>query len=445
MAKQWKEEIKMASDIIKPKILKGFRDNLPSLEAVRKKTITILEKSFTRYGFLPIDTPVLEYTEVLLGKGGGETDKQVYRFLDHGERDVSMRFDLTVPFARYMAQHRTELYLPFKRYHIGKVWRGENTQRGRFREFMQCDFDIVGVDSISSDFEILLLMKTALEDLGLHKFTIHLSNREFFNSFLQHLALGDCGVEILRTIDKVAKIGEEKVTELLGATVSKDAADTIMAFIRMEEDWATTLHKCEELAGGPSEQSNYIRTLFSYIEELGMSEFYTFNPSITRGLDYYTGVVFETFLTDYYEIGSVCSGGRYNNLASLYTKEELPGVGASIGLDRLLAALEHLNIEIQTEGTVTVLILCLDENLVPHYHKLAETLRNEEISCEVYPTKRKLAQQFQFAEKKGIPYALICGEDEYEAQKINIKELTTRISYDSITLSEAITILKARN
>lgn len=438
------EERKMASDIIKPCVLKGFRDTLPDFEIQRKSIISILEKTFEGYGFLPIDTPVLEYTEVLLGKGGGETDKQVYQFQDHGGRDVSMRFDLTVPFARYMAQHRTELYLPFKRYHIAKVWRGENTQRGRFREFMQCDFDIVGADTLSSDFEILLLMKAAFQALGICRFSIHLSNRELFNRFLRHLGVLEHSVEILRIIDKVSKIGEENVKEMLGQIVPSDTGETVIEFIRMDGTWSERIDKCEELSGGPSSESEYIRNLWAWLEDLGISPFYTFNSSITRGLDYYTGVVFETFLTDLPEIGSVCSGGRYDNLASLYTKEEMPGVGASIGLDRLLSALEHLDSTAAEGNPVTLLILCLDETLIPHYHGTAETLREAGISCEVYPSKRKLAQQFQFAEKKGTPFALICGEEEYSAGKVNIKELESRESHDNIGLHEAVQIIKAK-
>lgn len=431
----------MASDIIKPRVLKGFRDTLPDSEIQRKHIISLLEKTFELYGFLPIDTPVLEYTEVLLGKGGGETDKQVYQFKDHGDRDVAMRFDLTVPFARYMAQHRTELYLPFKRYHIDKVWRGENTQRGRYREFMQCDFDIVGVDSLSADFEILLLMKTAVQAIDIGGFTVHLSNRELFNRFLVYLGIEKHSVEILRTIDKVGKIGEEKVLAILGEFIPEDLGSKILSFVRMEEDDFATLDKCRELSGGPSGESEYINKLFEQFRELGISEFYRFDPSITRGLDYYTGVVFETFLTDCPEIGSVCSGGRYNNLASLYTKEELPGVGASIGLDRILSALENAGAEEDRGIPVTLLLLCLDESLFPHYHKLAEGFRREGIACEVYPTQRKLAQQFQFAEKKGIPFGLICGEDEYKNNTVNVKNLKTRESYDGISFDKAVTIL----
>jgi len=431
----------VSSDIIKPRVLKGFRDFLPNSEIRRKSVIYILEKAFEQYGFVPIDTPVLEYTEILLGKGGGETDKQVYKFQDHGNRDVSMRFDLTVPFARYMAQHRSELYLPFKRYHIGKVWRGENTQRGRFREFIQCDFDIVGIDTISADFEILLLMKAALQAIGIDKFTILVSNRLLFNRFLTFHNLEERGVHILRLIDKVQKIGEDKVRELLSEIVPEDKAAKILKFIRPEDNWTITIEKCEELSGGPSEDSEYLKSLYSYLDYLDIIDFFFFNPSVTRGLDYYTGIVFETFLTGCPEIGSVCSGGRYNNLASLYTKEAIPGVGASIGLDRLLDALDSLESNRESDSGIDVLIMCLDNDLLPHYHKMAEHFRENGISCEVYPTKKKLSQQFQLAEKKLTSFSLICGEDEYKNKTVNLKELSTRESSEGIHLDEAIRII----
>jgi histidyl-tRNA synthetase len=360
----------MASTI-EPMILKGFRDFLPVKEIERKRIINILEKNFESFGFVPIDTPVLEYTEVLLGKGGGETDKQVYRFEDKGGRDVSMRFDLTVPFARYMAKNRSDLYLPFKRYHINKVWRGENTQRGRYREFMQCDFDIVGLDTASADFEILMMMRDSMKALDIQNVTVHFSHRGIFNRLLNKLRIAENSVEILRIVDKLSKIGEEEVVKQLSDLTSIEKALEIVDFIKPASNSLETLKKMELAAGGPDEDSERLRTIFSYIQENEMDDSFRLDPSITRGLDYYTGIVYETFLNELPGIGSVCSGGRYNNLASLYTKEELPGVGASIGLDRLMAALEELGRSSDKKSFTDLLILAMDDKLFGYYHKLS--------------------------------------------------------------------------
>ena len=433
----------MGTEKIEPRVLKGFRDFLPDVELERKRIETVLVGVFENFGFVPIDTPALEYTEVLLGKGGGETDKQIYRFLDHGERDVAMRFDLTVPFARYMAAHRHDLYTPFKRYHISKVWRGENTQRGRFREFTQCDFDIVGVDSPSADFEILMVMHDTMRALGISDFTIRFSNREVFNRFLNHLGITEKSAEILRTVDKLAKIGRDKTQTLLEQSVTPDQAVKILDFIDPEESFEETLGKMGGLAGGPGEDTERLRTTWTYVAECGIEGKFFLDPSITRGLDYYTGIVFETFLDEIPDIGSVCSGGRYNDLASLYTKDHLPGVGASIGLDRLMTALETLGRLFTSAAAADLLILCLQEELYPHYHRLAGRFRESGISCEVYPEKKKLGNQFQFAEKKGIRFGLICGGDEFDRGTVTVKNLLTRESFEDLSFEEAVSRIHA--
>lgn len=425
------------SSIIKPRVLKGFRDFLPQNEIERKVIISKLEKIFEHFGFVPIDTPALEYTEVLLGKGGGETDKQVYNFQDSGKRDVSMRFDLTVPFARYISQHLDELYLPFKRFHIGKVWRGENTQRGRYREFTQCDFDIVGVDSASSDFEIMLMMQSSLKAVGVSDVTIKFSHRGIFNRMLETLCLKDKTVEVLRIVDKIAKIGEVKVVELLEEITTSENALKILDFIKPGKNFRETLDKMIFLAGGEGEDTKRLEDIYSYIMENEIEKSFFLDPSITRGLDYYTGLVYETFLNELPEIGSVCSGGRYNNLASLYTKTELPGVGSSIGLDRLLAGLEILGQKAEKKSLTDVLILQLDENVTGHYHKLATYLRGRGINVEVYPVKKKIQQQFKYAENKTIPYVIFCGEDEKQSGVINLKDLLTKDNHENISIERA--------
>ena len=431
--------------MIEPKVLKGFRDFLPEQEIERRELMTRLEETYKSFGFVPIDTPVLEYTDVLLGKGGGETDKQVYHFKDHGKRDVAMRFDLTVPFARYMAAHRHELYLPFKRYHINKVWRGENTQKGRYREFVQCDFDIVGVDSASSDFEILLMMRASMANLGVEKCTVHFSHRGIFNRFLENLGLMDLSVEILRTVDKLAKIGRDEVITLLTDLADGDRAEKIVSFIEVKDSFESTLANMAELAGGASEDTERLEKIWGAIRDMGLEDGFVLNPSITRGLDYYTGLVYETFLDELPSIGSVCSGGRYNNLAGLYTKEELPGVGASVGLDRLLAALEELGQSTRKKSHSKVMIFQMDENLMGHYHYLAGKIRGAGFSCEVYPIYKKMGAQFKFAEQKEIPFGLICGSEEKAAGRVNLKNLATRDNYEGISLEEAVEILNGKS
>ena len=434
--------------IIQPRLLRGFRDFLPPTALARKRIQEKLAEVFALFGFLPIDTPALEYAEILLGKGGGETDKLVYRFLDHGKRDVALRFDLTIPFARFMALHRHELTLPFKRYHIGKVWRGENTQAGRYREFTQIDFDIVGVDSASADFEILLLMQNSLSALGIEEFKIHLSHRGLFTRLLEKLKVAGDSLPVLRAIDKLPKLGREKVAELLEELCSPGQARTLLELIQPEPSFGQTLDKLRTFLGPESEAMERLVTLQRCVQECGLEAHFAFNPSIARGLDYYTGVVFETFLLKLPRIGSVCSGGRYNNLASLYTEERLPGVGSSIGLDRLLAALEELRLlGAQAQGP-QLIILFLEPSLLASYHRLASRFREAAFAVEVFPEPRKLALQFAFAEKRGIPLALICGETEHRQGTLILKDLGSRKSYKGLSLEEALRkageLLKAR-
>jgi histidyl-tRNA synthetase len=420
---------------IDPRILKGFRDFLPQQEALRQSLIRTLEDSFASFGFEPIDTPVLEYTEVLLGKGGGETDKQVYRFTDHGQRDVSMRFDLTVPFARYMALHRNELYLPFKRYHISKVFRGENTQRGRYREFTQCDFDIVGTDSISADLEIITMMYHSFRKLQVPGVSIHVSHRGVFNRLLERHGVREQSEAVLRTVDKLRKVGASKTRQDLAELTGADTADRILDFVGARGPMHEVIDTMERLLEGEAPETERLRQLSRAVDELGLSDSVVIDPSITRGLDYYTGVVFETFLEGVENIGSVCSGGRYDDLVSLYSKESMPGVGASIGLDRLIAALDELNTSQSFQSPSDVLVTMQDAELLSHYHTIAATLRDQGIRCEVYPDPKKLGQQFAFAERKAIPFAVICGRQEYEANTVNVRILSTRTNLDGVDLS----------
>lgn len=432
--------------IIEPRVLKGFRDFLPSMEIPKKTIVNKLETHFSLYGFVPIDTPVLEYTEVLLGKGGGETDKQIFHFQDNGERDVAMRFDLTVPFARYLALHQHELAFPFKRFHIDKVWRGENPQKGRYREFTQCDFDIVGVDSAEADYEILAMMESSFQVMGVTDFQFHIAHRGLFNAFLTHLGVFEQSVEILRVVDKLQKIGREEVLkQLQECTGSLETSEKILDYITVEdpqEPFLQILDRLSTLAGGEEEHTQRMKDIYAYLTAAGIESHFILDPSITRGLDYYTGLVYETFLTKLPHFGSVCSGGRYNDLASLYTKERLPGVGSSIGLDRLLAALEELKSPlIQKASSADLIIFAMDEQLRPWYDELARTFRSEGIRTDVYLLPKKMGAQYKYAEANHIPYGLSCGEQEHSQGKVTLKNLQTRQMHQMIDISEAVAIL----
>lgn len=427
--------------LIQPRILKGFRDYLPEAEIPRALLVEKLTQVFRLYGFVPIDTPVLEYSEILLRKSDGETEKQVFRFEDNGKRDVSMRFDLTVPFARFVAEHKEELYFPFKRYHIAKVWRGEKPQAGRYREFMQCDFDIVGSDTASSDFEILALMKSALSSLGVSDITIRMSHRGMFNAFLGKIGLKDKSEDILRTVDKLSKIGKEEVSVLLtDITAEKAKSDTILRFIEGASSFEETLALMEDLSGS-HEEAKRLRSIRSMMSASGIDSFFVLDPSITRGLDYYTGIVYETFLNDLPSIGSVCSGGRYDNLAGLYMKETVSGVGASIGLDRLIAGLEQLNKVQKKSSFVDVEIFCLDDDLCVSYQALAEVLRAKGISSEVFPEPKKMNQQYMVAEKKGISFGILMKKEDRDINVLSLKNLLTREVFEGISADKAAGII----
>ena len=382
------------ADLIQPRVLKGFRDILPDAEIMRSDLQEKITKVYRSYGFVPIDTPVLEYSEILLRKSNGETEKQVFRFLDNGKRDVALRFDLTVPFARFTAEHESELYFPFKRYHIAKVWRGEKPQAGRYREFVQCDIDTVGSDSAAADFEILSIMKAALHEIGVDKIKIHVNHRGIFNRFLKKIGAEEKSEDILRSVDKLAKVGKEEVKkELVEFTGSQEKADEILKYISGAGDFAPTLKMLEEMAGGEGEDTKRMRDIYEMMKAAGIESSYVFDPSITRGLDYYTGVVYETFLDELPSIGSVCSGGRYDNLAGLYTKTKLPGVGASIGLDRLIAGLEQLGLTAKKGSYLDAEIYCMDKNLSVYYQKVANEIRNLGVNVEVFPDAKNMKQQ----------------------------------------------------
>ena len=432
--------MKNMSEYITPRVLKGFRDYLPQLEIKRQVLTETLRSTFRRYGFIPIDTPALEYTEVLLRKSDGETEKQMFRFTDNGGRDVALRFDLTVPLARFIAEHKNELLFPFKRYHIAPVWRGEKPQAGRFREFIQCDFDIVGVDNSESDYEVIHLIAESFIAMNIQEISIHISHRGLFNRFLEILNIREKSEAILRTVDKLAKIGKDEVARLLSELCSKEKAERILDFITIGKSESSNdkplgfleaVEKIEALTQGVSPESTRLREVYALLEATGKQNFVVFDPSITRGLDYYTGIVFETFLDKLPDIGSVCSGGRYNNLAHLYTKEHVPGVGASIGLDRLIAATEQLHI--LTDRTCFTKALIFYESGLSSslMYTLANFLTKHGAPTEVFSENKKITAQYAWAEAKGIPYGIFLTEAfepniDLNTLSISVKNLLTR-------------------
>ena len=422
----------MARPPIEPQTLKGFRDYLPAPAMAREKLLEIARRVYRSYGFSPIDTPALEYAEVLLGKGGDESDKQLFRFTDQGGRDVAMRFDLTVPFARFAAQHLNDIGTPFKRYHMGSVWRGENTQRGRYREFMQCDFDTIGTESNAADIETLFVIHDLLTAIGFERFTVRINNRLLLNGLLQKLGLADKATGILRSLDKLAKIGGDAVvaemTEKVGATTEQ--ARSVLELAAMTGSPDDLYQRLEPLLAGSDDGLrgvSRLQELFAAVRKAGIpSERVALDLSIARGLDYYTGTIYETILSDDPKIGSVCSGGRYDNLAALFTNQKLAGVGASLGLDRLLAAMESFGMIAQASTPAPVLIVHFDGAYLGDYLALGRTLRAAGIATEVYPDCIPVGKQFKYADRKGFRIALVAGSDEFAKGVWQMKGLAER-------------------
>ncbi len=418
---------------IQPRTLKGFRDFLPDAMLAREHIMEVARRVFRSYGFAPIDTPALEYLDVLLGKGGAETDKQLYRFQDHGGRDVGMRFDLTVPLARFAAQHIGTLGTPFKRYHIATVWRGENTQRGRYREFMQCDFDTIGTTSVAADIETVLVVNDLLSQLSVGEFTISLNHRGVLSGLIQKLGLAEKSADVLRALDKLNKIGAEGVAAELSRTAGTSTADNqqLLALSSLTGGNDEILSELEQLVAGnevgqsgAARLGEILRGLAAALSAQAVARI-RLDASIARGLDYYTGLVLETTLDDLPAIGSICSGGRYDNLAELYTNQQLPGIGASLGLDRLLAAMEELGRLEKIHTPAQVFIPYFDRARLGDYFKIAGELRLAGLAVEVYPEPAKLGKQLQYADRKGFRVAVIAGEREFAAGECQVKDLST--------------------
>ena len=425
-----------------PRTLSGFMELLPAPQQQMERMMEILRTTYARYGFTPLDTPVIEASEVLLAKGGGETEKQIYRF-SKGDADLALRFDLTVPLAKYVALHYNDLSFPFRRFQIGKVYRGERAQRGRFREFYQADIDVIGDGKLDiiNEAEIPAIIYETFTALGLQRFQIRVNNRKILNGFYAMQGLSEKSGEIMRTVDKLDKIGAEKVRVCLmdDCGLTDTQAEEILTFIAIRgtnEEVLSALSGYEGRNGVFDEGLRELHTVVKYLSAFGVpAANFAVDLTIARGLDYYTGTVYETTLLDHPEIGSVCSGGRYDNLAAYYTDRQLPGVGISIGLTRLFYVLGEqgmLNPDLPT-APADVLILPMTDELAPAI-ALATKLRQGGIRTQLYTEAKKFKAKMNYADKLAIPYVLFLGEDEIAQGIVTCKDMAsgeqTKLSAD---------------
>ena len=417
--------------MIKPRTLSGFMELLPGKQAQMERMMAILRETYALYGFAALDTPVIEDAQILLAKGGGETEKQIYRFTK-GDSDLAMRFDLTVPLAKYVALHYNDLAFPFRRYQIGKVYRGERAQRGRFREFYQADIDIIGDGKLDilNEAEIPSIIYQIFRRFGLKRFQIRVNNRKILNGFYAMLDLAEKSGDIMRTVDKLDKIGAEKVKGLLLSEcgVDESAADEILKFIAITGTNAEVIAALEGYVGRNEIFDLGLSELKAVCENLGAfgvpEENFAVDLTIARGLDYYTGTVYETTLLDHPEIGSVCSGGRYDNLAGYYTTQSLPGVGISIGLTRLFYVLDEqglLNTEVNTAPADALVIPMTAERTAAI--AIAQSLRSAGVRAQVYGEQKKFKQKMTYANKLGVPYIVLLGDDEIAQGKCSVKDM----------------------
>ena len=414
-----------------PRTLPGFMELLPNEQILFDQMKQAIEESYKTFGFLPIDTPIIELADVLLAKTGGETAKQIYKF-EKGDTNLALRFDLTVPLAKYVAKNYGNLSFPFRRYLIGKVYRGEKVQKGRYREFYQCDIDIIGDETLDiiNDAELPIVIATTFSNLGFNDFTIKINNRKILNGLYESLGQEENSVEIMRIVDKLDKIGVEAVKEEISKLgVSSEVTDKIIEFIQIKGSTDEILQKLEDLNISNEKYLKGVEELKEVVKYIRLfkmpEENFAIDLTIARGLDYYTGTVYETFLNDYRELGSVCSGGRYENLAENYTDKKLPGVGVSIGLTRLFYKLNELNIIKADKKSISdILIIPMTENMsVPL--ELGTELRKLKVNTEIYLNNKKIKAKMKYADKLEIPYVVVIGDNEIETSKVKVKEMAT--------------------
>ena len=433
---------------VQPRILQGFSELLPAEQLAYNKMYDKIREIYESFGFLPIDTPVLEYADVLLAKAGGETEKQIYRF-EKGDSDIAMRFDLTVPLARYVAMHQNDLAFPFKRYHMAKVYRGERPQKGRYREFCQCDIDVIGADSLDLvyDAEMPAIIYNIFKELDIGKFTIRINNRKVLGGFFSWLGISDKTTDVMRVIDKLEKIGREKTAQELEKIGLDDAiVEKIMSFIEISggcDEIIASLRAIgcddEKFITGVCE----LESVVSYNRDFGVpDEYFTLDLTIARGLDYYTGTVYETKIDNAPEFGSVCSGGRYDDLTNYYTDQKLPGIGISIGLTRLFAQLrEYGMISSEKKTTADVLIIPMDRSALSYSISAAKALRAENIPTDVYYLDKGFKPKMKYANRVGVPFIAIVGESEMAENKITLKNMTDG-TQETVTFEEAANMIK---
>ena len=432
---------------IEPRTLSGFMELNPSDQIIFDNMMNIIKETYKKYGFWGLDTPIIEYSNVLLAKAGGETEKQIYRF-NKGDNDLSLRFDLTVPLAKYVAQKYNELVFPFKRYQIGKVFRGERPQKGRFREFYQCDIDVIGDGelSLSYDAEIPAIIYDVFKKLNIGKFIIRINNRKVLNGFFESLDLSNKSTDILRIVDKMEKVSLDDIKDMLREyNIEDEKIDKILNFINISGTNKEILNglkklkiKNESFNTGVEELEIVVNTL----KEMGVNEeFFNIDLTIARGLDYYTGTVYETRLVDYPNIGSVCSGGRFDNLAEYYTDKKLPGVGISIGLTRLFYQLREAGIiESSFNGCADIMILPMTEEL-SLINKVASMLRNNGLSVNVCYTDKKFKSKMKYADNSHVKYVIIIGEDEIKNNCVSIKDMNSG-NQSEVKLDELVDFFK---
>lgn len=418
--------------LVKPRIPSGFPEYLPAEQIEFNRLVNIVRRVYEEYGFSPIDTPDLELSEVLLTKSGGETEQQIYRFIK-GSNDLTMRFDLTVPLARYVAQHESELIFPFRRYHIGKVHRGERAQAGRFREFYQCDIDVIGSNSVAVDAEMPIVINKIFEQFDIGEFTVHINNRKILNGFFEFLGLSNISKDVLRIVDKIDKISANSFTEELEQLgLSADQITRLREFININGSKDVILNKLEKISldcksdkfkQGVKEIGLVVKT----IRDFGLSDSrFMIDLRIARGLDYYTGTVYETTLNNHPEIGSICSGGRYDNLASHYTKKYLPGVGVSIGLSRLFYKLCEIGaIESTRFSLAEVVVMPIGSGQITTSVKITERLRSTGINTMLYTEENNMRKKLKYADKMGFEWVALIGEDELLTEEVMLKNMLT--------------------
>ena len=433
---------------VEPKILPGMMELLPQDQIQFNKIMDTIKEVYESFGFFPLDTPVIEYSNVLLAKAGGETEKQIYRFTK-GDNDLSLRFDLTVPLARYVAQRYNELIFPFKRYQIGKVYRGERPQKGRYREFYQCDIDVIGNETLSMvyDAEIPAVIYNVFKKLDFGKFTIRINNRKILNGFFDSLELNDNSTDILRIIDKIEKIGSDNVIkELEELNIDSEKITQIMNFIKIKgsnEEIITSLKEMNLQNELFSTGINELEQTINYIKDFNIpQEYYQIDLTIARGLDYYTGTVYETILDEHPSLGSICSGGKYENLTGYYTDQNLPGIGISIGLTRLYSKLKEANlIPNINNNLIECLVVPMDKQCLKYAIKVATTLRENKIVTDVYYQEKNMKQKMKFADRQNIPFVIIIGEEEMNNQILTIKNMRES-TQQQLPLEKVISLIK---